>query len=276
MLAGRKAGGLFSFGASSGPMRAFGNIALSIVAVALALGAIELGGRLYFGRSLEGSYYVYGGTPFQFDAVSGFRLRPGPFYETRITRGEPEYIGLYKPNSLGFQSSEFMAQRQDGRRRIAVFGDSFSQADYLARNWPAYVEAESFAEGKPLQLLNFSLGGTGLANWWSILEHMARGYELDGVVFAVFEENLYRTFTITHSEGSKWWLARVPSWDPARYPKTLDEAMKVMGLVGADFYFTDTPGFFRALSGEWLPREGRKWFIRAPGGGVVGASGSST
>ncbi|GEP55012.1 hypothetical protein RSO01_21780 [Reyranella soli] len=259
--AGQKAGGEFPFRAWSGGMRVLGNIALVVVAIVVGVGLIEIAGRLYFGRSLEGSYYVYGGAPVQFDAVSGFRLRPGPIHETRITRGQIEYVGLYKPNSLGFQSSEFAPQRQDGRRRIAVFGDSFSQADYLARNWPSYVEATSFAEGHPLQLLNFSLGGTGLANWWSILKNMAGAYELDGVVFAVWEENLYRQFLVTHSEGQKWWLGRVPSWDPARYPKTLDEAMRVMAPMAGDFYFTDESGFLDALSGEWRPREARRWFV---------------
>jgi hypothetical protein len=115
---------------------------------------------------------------------------------------------------------------------------------------------------QPTELLNFALNGTGLANWWSILKYEIEpnGYQLDGVIFAVFEDDLFRPFTIAHTDLGKFRLGRLPFWDPARFPTTLAEATPYMPEVGPPHYILDEPQFMRALSGDWRPAEARQWY----------------
>jgi hypothetical protein len=239
------------------------NTLVVVVSMAATYVLLEVGSTWFFGRSLEGSYFVYSGSrTLKFDPISGYRLTREITFMTRITRGVVEYFGFYKGNNRGFPGRDFTPERQDQRKRFAVFGDSFTHADYLARSWPAYVEDLTFDRGRPIQLLNFALDGTGLANWWSIIQGEVDGYQLDGVIFAVYGDNLFRTFTMIHTENGKWWLAPLPYWNPSRYPKTLADALPFMRELEAPTYIVDERRFWDSLSGAWKPPGIGEWFIQ--------------
>jgi hypothetical protein len=75
--------------------------------------------------------------------------------------------------------------------------------------------------------LNFAVDGAGLANWWSVLTRIveAEHYQIDGVIFAVWGDDLRRTFTIMdHKDYGRALFWRVPSWDPRDFPSTRAEA----------------------------------------------------
>jgi hypothetical protein len=243
------------------------NTLLVVVSMATAYVLLEVGSTWYFGRSLGGSYFVYSGSnTTKFDPISGYRLTREITFMTRITEGLVEYFGFYKGNNRGFPGRDFTPERQDQRKRFAVFGDSFTHADYLARSWPAYVEDLTVDRGRPIQLLNFALDGSGLANWWSIIKGEVDGYQLDGVIFAVVEGDLFRTFFMLHTENGKEWLGFLPYWNPARYPKTLADALPFMpeltSLGGAASYIVEERRFWDSLSGAWKPPGIGQWFIQ--------------
>src|SRR5262245_58889199 len=131
---------------------------------------------------------------FTFDPVCGYRVGSAPFRVVRITNGQLEFVGLRLGNAQGFCSwYDFGPERPPGyRSRIAVFGDSFTDAYYLAQSWPDRVEHLARVRGEPIQLLNFAQFGAGLANWWSIIKRYldADRYQIDGVIFAVWESDL--------------------------------------------------------------------------------------
>ncbi len=142
-----------------------------------------------------------------------------------------------------------------GIRRIAVFGDSFTAGEHLGQNWPDRAEDLARERGESVELLDFAVSGAGLANWWSVLTRLvaAEDYELDGVVFAVFGGDLRRKFTVwDHRLGDHPFFGRAPLWDPATYPKTLDEARPF--LAPHPGYVLGREAFERALQGHW-PRE---------------------
>ena len=137
-----------------------------------------------------------------FDAIRGSRLSAEPSRIVCIaTNGLIETQGLYRGNNQGFPDrDDFGPERDDPEaRRYAVFGDSFTHAQFIEMNWPDRLEDLAKERGEPLQLLNFSLDGAGLANWTSVLtKHVVpQDYQLDGVIFAVWGSDLMRTFT--------WW-----------------------------------------------------------------------
>jgi len=212
----------------------------------------------------ESTTYIFEGSrTIRFDPVAGFRLLPETTRFARITWGEICYDGYMRGNNQGFPDrDDFGPARPDAQtRRLALFGDSFSSAQFLSCNWADRVEDMAAKEGARLQILNFSVDGGGLLNWLNILEKrvIADGYELDGVIFAVFNNDLVRGFHIRDDSDPPVGVAGqrahslgyVYSWDPDKFPKTLAEAKP--DFHQTECYILDHDGFERALRGEWRP-----------------------
>jgi hypothetical protein len=159
-----------------------------------------------------------------------------------------------KGNNEGFPDQNNFYPKRDSQiaKRFAVFGDSFSAAQYIEKNWPDFIEKITHDRNTPIQLLNFSVDGGGLANWWSILTKIVESehYEIDGVIFAVFSGDLYRTFSISDHQGqTRPMFGRLPSWNPASYPTTLEAAR--IYLQPLDGNIISTEKFNRLLKGDW-------------------------
>lgn len=198
----------------------------------------------------------------QFDAIRGYRLldRPTP-WACMATDGTVQTRGQLVGNSLGFPDrDDFGPQRSDAEQiRIAVFGDSFTAGQYLEKNWPD--AAEDIAEpGKKIRFLNFAVDGAGLANWWSVLTRLveAEDFELDGVVFAVFGNDLWRPFFVCDDsvaaefDGFRHRLYGYAGWNPDDFPKTAEEIYPWMSPF-YDEYILSADEFSGALEGRWRP-----------------------
>lgn len=171
-----------------------------------------------------------------FDPIRGYKLATIPSRFARITNGTIEYVGRFKGNSEGFpDTDDFLGKRNSpSTRRFAVFGDSFTAGQFLERNWPDRVEDRVSPDRRTLQLLNFSVYGGGLANWWSIAARflIPKRYEIDGVIFAVFYSDLNRKFIMCdHSLEKRVMMGFSDSWDPDQNPKNLAEAKKYLRPV---------------------------------------------
>jgi hypothetical protein len=196
---------------------------------------------------------------FVFDPVRGFRLTRTPARTARITNGHIEYVGAFRGNNQGFPDRDDFGPSRPagGGLRLAVLGDSFSHAHYLSENWPDHAEDLTRERGEPVQLLNLSLSYVGLANWWSILTKVvdAEDYDIDGVIFAVWETNLLRSFTTCSTpeagpERSTFLFGRCRTWDPATWPKTAEEARRFRD-ENMRQYLLPREEFERVLQGKW-------------------------
>lgn len=206
--------------------------------------------------------YEESGKTVHFDPVRGYRLSGDASRITRITRGVVEYVGVLKGNNQGFPDRDDFAPsaEEPSGRRFAVFGDSYTAAQFLTLNWPDRVEELARADGTSLRLLNFSTDGGGLANWWSVLTRLVeeQSYEIDGVVFAVIPGDLWRGFSVSDHRGyERPMFGRVPSWNPEDFPRTLDEARKYLSPFTMDAYIVPADAFDRALAMEWRPAYNR-------------------
>ena len=198
------------------------------------------------------------GRTVHFDAVRGYRLTPVPSRITRITKGTVEYVGTLKGNNQGFPDRDdfFPARGHERGKRFAVFGDSYTAAQFLDENWPDRVEDLTRGEAVPLHLLNFAIDGGGLANWWRVLTRLVEEehYEIDGVIFAVNPGNLWRGFTVAdHQNETRPMFGRIPAWDPAKFPSTIDEARKYLQPETANASIVSTEEFDRGIKLEWRP-----------------------
>ncbi len=142
------------------------------------------------------------GSTMEFDPILGYRLTRNPRRMVCMgTNGEIEAVATVRGNNAGFSDrDDFNPKRlEPQRKRLAVFGDSFTAGLYLERSWPDAVEDRAEGNNRPLELMNFSIYAGGLVNWCSVLTGVIEKekYELDGVVFAVFRGNLRRGFTIS-------------------------------------------------------------------------------
>jgi len=186
-----------------------------------------------------------------FDAVRGYRLGAMPARSTRITNGVIEYVGVIRGNNDGFPDrDDFHARRPNSHgKRFVVLGDSFTAGQYLAQNWPDFVEDRTRDSDTPVELLNFSLEAGGLANWWSVLTRIIEPekYQIDGVIFAAWGDDLDRRFVfMEHGGYARPMKGRSASWDPRSYPATREEAhSEVHELPG---YIVTTEEFDRALA----------------------------
>ncbi|HEX3872875.1 MAG TPA: SGNH/GDSL hydrolase family protein, partial [Solirubrobacteraceae bacterium] len=198
--------------------------------------------------------YEDSGRTVRFDPIRGYRLTRTPSRFLRATDGRLEYIATIRGNSQGFPDRDDFGPRRTsaGVPRLAVFGDSFTEGQYLGQSWPDRAEDLAREAGQPVELLNFALGGAGLANWWSVLTKLvvAENYEIDGVLFVVFAGDLRREFTVSDHQGRvRPLFGRTPSWDPATYPTSLDAARSF--LKEQDFAILSPAEFERAVQGHW-------------------------
>jgi hypothetical protein len=200
-----------------------------------------------------------------FDPVRGYRLTSKPARWARITYGEIEYCDTLRGNNEGFPDEDdfFPARSDDTTYRYAVLGDSFSSAQFMRRNWPDRAEDSMNNNGQQWELLNFSVSGAGLANWWSILFHhiQTQEYELDGIIFAVYDDplrgDLYRGFTGADRRESIAYFFQLSNWDPATWPKSYEEALPYFGVL--PIYILNHDRFQSTLDGDWRPDLPRPW-----------------
>ena len=210
-------------------------------------------------------YWVYedASRTVQFDPILGYRLTKVPSRVAAISRGRVDFLGLLRGNSHGFESRfDFGPERDSpGAQRIAILGDSFSNGAEMDWNWPDRVQQAAIERHEPIELLNISMGGWGLANWSNAVTRFLepQNYQLDGLVFAVWHSDLVRPFRFSDYTG----LDRVAgghalSWDPATYPRTAEEARPLQVL--SDFaYIVSREQFDQALRGEWTPPAHRRF-----------------
>jgi len=244
------------------------NILLIIIYLTVSYLLLELGYTLLYRygvieRPDTAWLFQESGKTVHFDPVPGVSLTSEPSRFARITRGRIEYVGMIRGNNRGFPDrDDFHPSRgTSGRRRVAVCGDSFTAAQYLERSWPDVVENLSRETDCPLDLLNLSIDGAGLANWWSILIRMVgkEHFEIDGIIFAVYGNNLRRKFTITeHRSYRHHMFGRTDSWDPDNWPQNQKEAR--MYLKPAPFtYILSEEEFTAALESKIHPGLPRPW-----------------
>jgi hypothetical protein len=188
------------------------------------------------------------------DLDLGYRVKKSARV-ARITEGAVDYVGEVYGNNESFPDRDDFGPRTPGVPRLGILGDSFTAGFMVGTNWPDRVEEAARAEGAPIEALNMATDGGGLANWHAIAtRHLPRaGYELDGLVLAVWPGDLHRRLIyMDHSQGGRARLAFAPSWDPASRPTTT-EAVGTL-LTERDGWIVSGEEFSQALRGEVCPR----------------------
>ncbi|MBF0312118.1 MAG: hypothetical protein HQK52_01810 [Oligoflexia bacterium] len=203
---------------------------LAIVLI-LALAIFELmaylcfKSRIYIPNHMRSVTIIENTAPaYEFDPSLGYKISSTPLRFAKITKGVVEYSVVRKGNNLGLHAVRDYYPQKDSKeiKRFIVFGDSFSAGEYLEKTWVDRFEEMAKKEGKNIELLNFSIMGGGLGNWWRALDGILRSehYDVDGVIFAITTTVINRKFfwhENTEGEISDI-FGYVPSWDPKFFP----------------------------------------------------------
>ncbi|MCB0367270.1 MAG: hypothetical protein H6624_01540 [Bdellovibrionaceae bacterium] len=219
------------------------NLFLAVFSVLFAYGVAEALATFCYVKGWIEPYSIWflekhgpGISHVSFDPVIGYRLSSRP---TRMgaytTVGGVQTWASSRGNNLGFPDFEdFNLKRShENQIRVAVFGDSFSASQYLSKPWPEQAEELLERRGLPIEIMNFSIDGGGLGNWWSTIVGLIEKekMEIDAFVFAVWSTDLNRSFMLWDDEAYlelNWPQAEVGAqymqdWDTNKFPKSRDE-----------------------------------------------------
>lgn len=128
------------------------------------------------------------------DPHTGFRLRPNA---EGWHRGEGNvYLRM---NSHGLRNKEISVKKPENTFRIAVFGDSFTEARQVKMEdaFPAIIENElqdcSAFNTQEVEVINFGVSSYGTAQEYLLMHHYAWKYDPDLIVLAFFAGNDVRS-----------------------------------------------------------------------------------
>jgi hypothetical protein len=146
---------------------------------------------------------------YQPDAELGWRMRPG--LAAWYTREGHAFVSA---NRDGMPDKDHALEKAPGVYRIAVLGDSYSEAKQVSRDeayWrllPAELAACGFQKDKQIEVLNFGVSGFGTAQEYVVLESQAIRYSPDLVLLQFTNGNDLRdnSFALDPEKGRPYYM----------------------------------------------------------------------
>jgi hypothetical protein len=183
----------------------------------------------------------------QFDPVLGWRPRPG--VAANYVREGAGYVSI---NAAGFRDVEHARTKPPGTYRIAMFGDSVTEArevqveETFWKRLETLLAKEPAIGGKQVEVLNFAVNGYGTAQAFLALREHALSYEPDLVLLAFVtntdvEENSavlnsHRFRPYFELTGGRLQLARSPGDNPKFMKQIYAESVRLRFLDGLRLY----------------------------------------
>ena len=129
-------------------------------------------------------------SPYVYDEFTGTRLQPRHRFVFTSEGYSSNVI-----NSRGLRDREHSLEKPTGTFRIAILGDSFSEAFQVSQDKTFWAVLERELQAMPeyrdqtVEVINFGVSGFGTIQEWQMLEHYARDYSPDLVLLAFLPGN---------------------------------------------------------------------------------------
>ena len=252
------------------------NFLLALVSVVLTYAAVEGVATYAYWRGWIEPFSIWflekeapGISNVKFDPVVGYKLSSKPMrMGAYTTNGGVHTYGHSQGNNYGFPDrNDFQPQRKDkGTIRVAVFGDSYTAAQYVPTAWPETTEKILNDRGHQIELMNWALDGSGLGNWWAIVKRVLEkeDFDIDALVFMVWSSDLDRSFM--------WWDDEIyleknhpkdvvavgysQDWQVEKFPKTRQE---LQPSFLDRFHLLSPQQMDQLLAGDLVLPTGRTW-----------------
>lgn len=148
----------------------------------------------------------YGENSVSFDSIIGYRWSESGVTVQKQAMEVTVFKNTFRGNNYGMHSTQnYYPLKQDTAiKRWIVFGDSFTDGYFLRNNWVDALDSLFKQSGKNVELYSFSINGGGIKNWYQIYNQLIlSNFEYDGVIFAVFGNDLDRDFFVMHQISEK-------------------------------------------------------------------------
>ncbi len=151
------------------------NLLLAALSLALCLGVIEIGLRLFWD-----GYYLKGEPHIAWHPVRAWGNRP----DVSVSYGEPEFVTTMTHNSAGYRNREVAVDPTPGRDRILVLGDSFAYGVGVENNETFSAQLELL--DPKLEVINTGVNGYGTNQELLLLRDEGLTLRPDVVLVAFF------------------------------------------------------------------------------------------
>jgi len=221
------------------------------------------GWMLFSGAGGSSQLFEEIGKPlYQYDPIIGSRLSPENVRTAIILpSGVVESSAVIRGNNLGLPDEhDFLPQKPEGtKRRYAVFGGSYIAGLYLNRKYPDRLEELANQSGESVEFMNCCCEGSGLTNWWLMTTKIldAQKFELNGVIFTVSEDNLYRGLLAMHDSYKRGWhtvyVNQIRTASAAEIPQTFEAAEPLLYHMCIQDSFRRAPVFEKIWASAQTP-----------------------
>jgi hypothetical protein len=178
----------------------------------------------------------------EFDPDLGWANRPG----ARGRLVSPEYDVEFAINEAGLRGPEVEPAKPDGKRRIAIFGDSFAEGWGVEERATlrAVLEARLLSRWRtPLEVLSFGVAGYGTDQSLLCFRHRGRRFAPDIVVLVVYGNDLWDNANEAGNGGGGRYVPK------PRFVLGDDGAAKLVGAPAVRSTAWDAPA---VASRAWL------------------------
>lgn len=201
---------------------------------------------------------------FEYHPTVGYKFIPG--LKSRVQHEGGGY--LVKTNNLGFRSDIDFQFKKSDKKRVLVFGDSFTAGDGVSNKF-RYTDLLEHSLPNT-EIYNFGLPGSGTDQQYLLFQEYAQQFEHDLLIISVLVENIrrvnasYRYFLDATNEVMVW---QKPFFEINNGDLVLKNTpvnpkpMSLRELNGEDKKKVDTGGKFEPLR-KFINRLGMKDFIQ--------------
>ena len=124
---------------------------------------------------------------FQYDEILAYKFIPE--LKARIPHEGGGY--LLETNNLGFRSHhKFLKKKQKDKKRVLIFGDSFTAGDGVSNKDRFTDILESIMPN--VEIYNFAISGSGTDQQYLTWDHYAKEFEYDLIIMSIQVQNINR------------------------------------------------------------------------------------
>lgn len=182
----------------------FQNLALLAASLVISLVAVEIAGQALRDGAPESRMLLFSENPWVFDEGGFVKFKPRAEIRTAALYGDTiEYDVWFRTNDEGFVDDTDYGSLAlgDGRRNIAVVGDSFTAGFHGGDPWVQTLRGAPDFDPRRHNLFNFGVSGTGLLNWDRLLTAYVERFGINEILLVAITSDLNRVLWRPVTDG---------------------------------------------------------------------------
>lgn len=156
--------------------------------------------------------------------LSYYNQKMNGWYHTRrpnsiVEINQPEFSHTFNTNQYGFRDKEWKIEKEDGMKRLIVFGDSYTEGDGVEQEYsfPSVLERKLNKSNPKWEVFNAGVNGSDPFFYYKFLKYEIAKYQPDFILMMVnysdFRDYIYRggldrfsaVDTTTVNRKGPWW-----------------------------------------------------------------------